>query len=807
MQAPIHITPQSVPHNLETFSGTGDNPSDLSMAELSQHASLRLGSAIGDRHLSEPLRVGAMHTQPAEAHAGFYGTDGWMTAHHMTAPAEAEVDVAAVGGAERHLQHQQAQAAQFAQMVQLFQCIASQGVGMGGEGNPFQRTLADFARRSADQCADGSAAQGFVPTAPDFASSMWGGWPDVAMASAVAASHGLPLAQNESPFGSGQRVEELNQYIRQQAQEYVEGQAEWSRQIAEIKNECLRELEKAKRDKTEVERQAREELLRLRQRLNDAGIASEKGLGGEAPSAQVTGGELPSARTVGSWAAGVSMDEYQQVHRKWTAAEDRIHELEQYIKDQSAKHLSGCEARAREREDEVRALRQALAQSNSETRQARDELQALRNHHQQKVMHWEQSVQHVLAATEQFLASMPGAHHRDSEVLEQGKFGKTATRLSLTLPSEEQGGDVGSLRRRLKDVLKSQGKDKGSRKPVAKPKDEKAEATNGISMADTTEGSLPTSPPVGAADAAEHSSQPAAACSEEGDLEEEDEGAKHREGVGGSVQSEATSQASSRDVSPTRRPLNGAPAGTLHVIGRNGVAAPDSKVTFVAHLAQELRHLLLTSQKNEICLPTPALTRETSSLSVTSASSGTVTSKALAACGPSDRQRILQFVDNIPPARQVLAQNIITVEKMLRGLDQDLRRRCEELLGHPQLPVDVGATEGKEGKKTPEAAAEGEDSAEVREARALVPLSEDSQISSLTGLRHAQQQLASALVEFLKLPQKLKTVFDLTKSLSTEIVGLLPPAMVQLTELQACRPASQGTLPSSGDCQTAACAA
>merc|ERR1719195_2070166 len=88
-------------------------------------------------------------------------------------------------------------------------------------------------------------------------------------------AEGTHVGSGEEPFNSDQRIEELNHYIRQQAQEYIEGQAEWSRQIAEVKSECLRELEKVKREKEEVERQARQEFLRLQQRLREAGIKDE----------------------------------------------------------------------------------------------------------------------------------------------------------------------------------------------------------------------------------------------------------------------------------------------------------------------------------------------------------------------------------------------------------------------------------------------------------------------------------------------------------------------------------------------------
>merc|ERR1712061_159512 len=49
----------------------------------------------------------------------------------------------------------------------------------------------------------------------------------------------------------------------------------------------------------------------------------------------------------------------------------------------------------------------------------------------------------------------------------------------------------------------------------------------------------------------------------------------------------------------------------------------------------------------------------------------------------------------------------------------------------------------------------------------------------------AQQQLDAALAEFLRLPQKLKAVFDLTKTLSSDISGLVPASLLHQAETQA----------------------
>jgi len=96
-----------------------------------------------------------------------------------------------------------------------------------------------------------------------------------AFAGAGAAPSGTRRASQaaaEEPPCTDHRVEELNRYIRQQAQEHIESQAECSRQIAVVRSECSRELAKVKREKAELERQARQETLRLQQLLRDAGI-------------------------------------------------------------------------------------------------------------------------------------------------------------------------------------------------------------------------------------------------------------------------------------------------------------------------------------------------------------------------------------------------------------------------------------------------------------------------------------------------------------------------------------------------------
>eukprot|EP00406_Dinophysis_acuminata_P079855 CAMPEP_0179263560 /NCGR_PEP_ID=MMETSP0797-20121207/27941_1 /TAXON_ID=47934 /ORGANISM="Dinophysis acuminata, Strain DAEP01" /LENGTH=427 /DNA_ID=CAMNT_0020971721 /DNA_START=26 /DNA_END=1306 /DNA_ORIENTATION=+ len=400
--------------------------------DIQAQAAAHLAACGGDR-LPEPRRVGGTYAQPVqvEFHSqSKLGAENWRTPMHVQQPLIPQVGQHVVEGTasemERVLERQQLHAEQqrnylnMAQMVQMLQYAASQGIT--GE----------------------------------------------AQASNV--------ASGEEPFNGHQRIDELNHYIRQQAQEYIEGQAEWSRQIAEVKSECLRELEKCKRDKEEVERQARQEILRLQQLLREVGVKEEVLASG---NGQHNGQDSPSARSIGSWAAGVSMEEHQQAHRKWKAAEDRIRELEQYIKDQSAKQLLSGDAQVlKEKDEQLQKLQQTLAASGTDLRQANSEVQALRVRHQQKVHFWEQSTCRLLATAEQFLSQSQRNLDRGSETeeLENGRFSRTATKVSLTL-SQGEGGDVGSLRRALKDCLKN-GKERGAKKAPQKSAEEsKAEST------------------------------------------------------------------------------------------------------------------------------------------------------------------------------------------------------------------------------------------------------------------------------------------------------------------------------------------
>ena len=49
--------------------------------------------------------------------------------------------------------------------------------------------------------------------------------------------------------------------------------------------------------------------------------------------------------------------------------------------------------------------------------------------------------------------------------------------------------------------------------------------------------------------------------------------------------------------------------------------------------------------------------------------------------------KVQEILDSIAPARKGVATSIIMVEKMLRGLEIDMRKQCTEVLGQALLEV------------------------------------------------------------------------------------------------------------------------
>jgi len=176
---------------------------------------------------------------------------------------------------------------------------------------------------------------------------------------------------------------------------------------------------------------------------------------------------------------------------------------------------------------------------------------------------------------------------------------------------------------------------------------------------------------------------------------------------------------------------------------------------FMAQLATDLRHLLSVSQA---VVPTPSpASRALPTEGGMPADSADWTSKPGLPTSTDRAERLRPVLEGLAPARRGAAQHIVSVEKVLRCLDQDLRVQCQEL-----LPDELQADDTDDVAKAQAV------------ARAKVPLAEDDQVQMLEGLRRAQLQSSQALAEFVQLPLKLKTVFDLTKTLTSEVEAHFP---------------------------------
>eukprot|EP00931_Biecheleriopsis_adriatica_P059380 TRINITY_DN35527_c0_g1_i1.p1 TRINITY_DN35527_c0_g1~~TRINITY_DN35527_c0_g1_i1.p1 ORF type:complete len:761 (-),score=216.23 TRINITY_DN35527_c0_g1_i1:66-2348(-) len=682
-------------------------------------------------------------------------------------------------------EQQDEQQQRMAQMVRFLQSsIAQQGLPPDGEF--FQQTLAEIAKRMPgfDATSSWAAARavdaggGVEPGA-----NTWNSW--VGTAAALQAQGLIPGAGSDElglgglgregaeaasgkaldtvpkhvdpPADKDQRVEELNRYIRQQAHEYIEGQAEWSRQIAEVRSESLREVEKVRREKEEVERQARHELLRLKHRIR------ELGGGDEAFSLNaVRRGPDAENKPVAPWAAVVGMDEHQELLNRCTAAEDRVRELEQYIKVSKA---SGPGASGAESDEQ--ALQQTIGTLGRELQQVAGELHALHFHHQHKVLFWEQGARRLLAVTQQFfdqnnMRGLPlaGASSNGSgdEEDEGGRFGKTATKVHVTLsPSGDKGNnDVGSLIHNLKDALRNGSKSSSKR---CSPSSKEAHLAGD---------SIPSS------------------------LGSSREASPSGRSVGGTV-CQVTSSSLKQVASSASLKLQSGAAGANECAATSGgeeapAMAETARVAhFMAQLATDLRQLLTLSQQAAApaCTALPAAQATSAGgeadTAATPPAAGAVNGgaqspaiPAYSALGPllelatQERgERLRRIVEAFGPARRGAAQHIVGAERALRVLDRGVRSHCKELFGCEEL-------------------AEGMNASEVEaEARGKLRLAEEQQLQCLTGIRQAQRDSSLALAEFVQLPQKLKVVFDLTKQLSAEVEAHLGNTLVSPEAAQA----------------------
>eukprot|EP00933_Yihiella_yeosuensis_P024097 TRINITY_DN18689_c0_g1_i1.p1 TRINITY_DN18689_c0_g1~~TRINITY_DN18689_c0_g1_i1.p1 ORF type:complete len:373 (-),score=98.73 TRINITY_DN18689_c0_g1_i1:34-1032(-) len=323
---------------------------------------------------------------------------------------------------------------------------------------------------------------------------------------------------------------------------------------------------------------------------------------------------------------------------------------------------------------------------------------------------------------EQFFGPRHGLRGEEEE--KDGRFSKTATKMLVTLsPPGEGNGDVGSLQRMLKDALKNGSKEKASKRSPQKTKED--------------------------------------------EKDEKDEKAAVK-----------TSESTGEIASPSREtsPGRSCASGQLQVVGGPCCADnPDAADTeeamtmaetarvahFVSQLANDLRQLLSLSHQ----AVAPPITSTADNKAADSAGAAGSPSKLLQASAQgfhpiAERgERLRRIVEGLAPARRGAAEQIMAAERELRCLDKDLRLRCQDLIGCDESRAQAVDTEAKA-------------DAEESELKNKIPMDEASQLQSLLGIHYAQQRSSLALAEFLKLPPKLKAVFDLTKKLSTEAEAL-----------------------------------
>eukprot|EP00929_Paragymnodinium_shiwhaense_P025916 TRINITY_DN15551_c3_g1_i2.p1 TRINITY_DN15551_c3_g1~~TRINITY_DN15551_c3_g1_i2.p1 ORF type:complete len:852 (-),score=313.08 TRINITY_DN15551_c3_g1_i2:163-2718(-) len=497
---------------------------------------------------------------------------------------------------------------------------------------------------------------------------------------------GLAAGKQDSGGDDKKRIEELTNYIRAQAQEHMEAQAESSRQIAEAKDKCQREVDKKQREKEEVERQARQEILRLQQRLKEHGETDE-GLRKSAAAGDED--RSPHARAVAGWADCVLMGEHRAVQQQCAVAEERVRQLEVYIKNQSAKSvLVDPESELASKEQENQNLRVTVFKCSEESELLKQQLQ-----------HLQQGLQRVADTAERFLDGEEGS-------LEGGHFGRTATKLNLTL-SEGKDGDVSLLQRQVKDALKN-----------SSPKNTRAATGGGC---DATRGALEV--PTGDDERARASN------------------ASSRAGSPASIASSNRSACSS---------------GTRHA---------KEAVEKVALLATHMRNLLTTAAQAAANAAHSCTCEASEPVSGEDPRcSGCGGHRAAGAAGGglpgwSDERAaaIRELVERVAPARQEAVGLLMSLERALRDLEVHLKVNCGELLGEGILDK-IDDSESEVSQELLEA-----------EARRRLPLDEDGQLHGLVVLRRAQLKSTDAVKECQQFPLKFKAILDIVKNLSSEV--------------------------------------
>ncbi|CAE8594269.1 unnamed protein product, partial [Polarella glacialis] len=400
--------------------------------------------------------------------------------------------------------------------------------------------------------------------------------------------------------------------------------------------------------------------MRLQHRIQE--------LGGAAEEARDSGRGSDDSEGSISWAA-VSMGEFNQLEGRCTAADDRVKELEAYIKEQSSKPTSPALEQLQECEKQVAILQQALGTSRSEVQQATAELHALRFHHTHKVLFWEHGAGRLLAMAEQFFGqsglrglalscSTKGGDDEDNE----GHFAKSAKKVLVSLsPGNDGGGDVETVQRQLKDLLKNGPKDRSKRQKAKEDADEekgevKAEVkpSSGLSSGKTS-----------------RETSPGRSGGSSGCLQVLKDGLKAQ--PGGGIECGSPRAAAGEEV-----PMMAETARVAH---------------FVAQLANDLRTLLASSQQASAppsrvaSAPSAARSSQESSTAFASGAAPGAPNGDTAAADQERAERLRRILEGMVPARRGAAQSIVSVERALRCLERDLRQRCAELLGSEELAV------------------------------------------------------------------------------------------------------------------------
>eukprot|EP00397_Hematodinium_sp_SG-2012_P008631 GEMP01008696.1.p1 GENE.GEMP01008696.1~~GEMP01008696.1.p1 ORF type:complete len:714 (+),score=132.82 GEMP01008696.1:106-2247(+) len=183
----------------------------------------------------------------------------------------------------------------------------------------------------------------------------------------------LDKKASQEPFTvNASQVDDLQKYIRGQAKEFVEGKAEWSMQIAEMKYDLEQKFEKLRREKDEAQRRHDLEIQQMQSqfRVNDV----------------ENGGKV---RTSEKDRVTMVPEDYERLREKWAVAENRVSELEMYIRGNPSVSPND--------------IRDTLIQTSFDMKKSESELAALQKRRQQSIEFWDQSCRRLIATIQKHL--------------------------------------------------------------------------------------------------------------------------------------------------------------------------------------------------------------------------------------------------------------------------------------------------------------------------------------------------------------------------------------------------------------------